>query len=120
MKILRAGKRVAERQQQQARNDVDAKQEGRMTPREHIGYFEDFLLVREGLWPKGLGSRNYGVELPPEQQGRKLGHAGLRRFALTENVTLNKGHRKVVLKASAKKPLVVETMLQRMEGREIR
>jgi hypothetical protein len=91
-----------------------------METREHIGYFEEILQVREGTWPKMLGSRDYLVNLPSDQVGRKLGHAGERQFTLTETVTLRKGCNQVVVKASAKKPIQVISYLQRMEGRILR
>ncbi len=89
--------------------------------RECFGYFEEFLLDRgDAVWPKGLGALIYPVQLPPEQQGRKLGYAGKRVFVVTEPITLHKGHKVVTYKASPKKPLKVSTQLQRLEGRELR
>ena len=96
-------------------NDTD------MTIRDHLGYFEEFLLLFPyGMMPKGMGSKHYPVDLPVEQQGRPLGHAGTRKFVVTETITLQKGHREVTYRASPKKPLNVQTMLQRMEGKERR
>ena len=91
-----------------------------MKKRELLGYFEEFLaLDRYGGRPVGMGWRDYPVELPPEQAGRKLGYAGLREFDLVETVTLAKGHRLVRYKASPERPVRVSTMLQMTEGREL-
>jgi hypothetical protein len=89
--------------------------------RQHIGYFEEFLLLRgEQDWPKGLGFIAYPVDLPPEQQGRPLGFAGRRELVLTADVVLQKGHRPgVIVRASPQRPKRVTTMLQRMEGKVI-
>lgn len=57
------------------------------------------------------------LDLPKDQIGRTLGVYGLRKFAVTENITLQKGHRSVTYKASVKRPLLVSTMLQKLEGR---
>lgn len=91
-----------------------------METREHLGYFEEILQIREGTWPKMLGSRIYSTTLPADQVGRKLGHAGERRFDLTEPVTLSKGCNQVVVKASPKKPIPVTSYLQRLEGKIVR
>lgn len=91
-----------------------------METREHIGYFEEILQVREGTWPKMLGSRDYPPTLPADQVGRKLGHAGEREFILTQTTTLRRGCNQVVVKASPKKPVQVISYLQRMEGRILR
>ena len=92
-----------------------------MAEREHLGYFEEFLLLLpNGCLPKGMGSRIFPIELPRDQNGRKLGFAGRREFTVTETIILNKGHRQVAYKASQQKPLQVSTMLQRMEGKELR
>lgn len=86
---------------------------------EHLGYFEEFMLLRDGCNPKGIGARMFPVELPPEQQGRTLGAYGKREFEVTQTITLSKGHRQVEYKASVKRPLRVSTMLQRLEGQKI-
>ncbi len=86
---------------------------------EHIGYFEEFLLVRPQGTAKGLGSRNYSTHLPQEQQGRTLGAYGRRDFEVVEPITLNKGHRQVTYKASVRKPLRVFTFLNKLEGKRI-
>lgn len=83
----------------------------------HLGYFEEYLLLREGCKPKGMGVKQLPLELPKDQQGRTLGVYGLRKFEVKENITLQKGHRQVTYKASAKRPLFVSTMLQKLEGR---
>lgn len=74
--------------------------------------FEEFLIDEPGAYPKCLGVKLH--ESNPD--GRLYGYAGLRQFTLTESVTLNKGHRQVVIKASPKRPLRVRTMLQMLEG----
>lgn len=79
---------------------------------ERAQFFEEFLIHEEGVWPKCLGIRL--VDENPEN--RTLGFDGRREFALTQPITLKKGHREVTYKASQKKPLHVRTMLQRLEG----
>lgn len=86
---------------------------------EHLGYFEEFLLPREGQWPKMLGSRIYLGELPKEQQGRPCGHEGMREFALTETIELRRGCNAVTVRASKKKPVQVVTFLNILNGKRI-
>lgn len=86
---------------------------------QHLGYFEEFVLLHPDGTAKGIGSRILPVELPPEHQGRTLGAYGRRDFEVTETITLSKGHRQVTYKASTKKPLKVCTFLSKLEGRRI-
>lgn len=86
---------------------------------QHLGYFEEFMLSREGCDPKGIGCRLLPLQLPEDQSGRVLGVYGRREFKLTETIVLQKGHREVTYKASVKHPLLVSTMLQKMEGRNV-
>lgn len=50
-------------------------------------------------------------------EGRGLGYAGQRPFTFTEDTTLEKGHRLVIIKASPSKPVSGHTQLQKMGGR---
>lgn len=76
-------------------------------------FFEEFLRASEGLnAPKHMGIRR--VESNPDD--RPLCHAGKREFVLTEPITLQKGHKTVVYKASPKKPLRVITFLEIFHG----
>lgn len=86
---------------------------------EHIGYFEEFLRIQEGLPPKGLGIIVLPVDLPAGQAGRPMGYAGRRQFVVDSNLLLRRGGREVLYKASPKKPITVVTMLQRLEGRAL-
>jgi hypothetical protein len=83
----------------------------------HLGYFEEFLRLREGCTPQGMGVLELPLELPESQRDRVLGVYGRREFEVKETITLQKGHRQVTYKASAKRPLRVSTMLQKLEGR---
>ena len=75
------------------------------------GYFEEFLEGSTGDdWPKCLGVRL----VENNDENRPLGVAGRRDFVLTENTTLLRCFREVVIKASKKNPIAVTTMLQRL------
>lgn len=88
--------------------------------REQLGYFEEWLVETPGGKARCAGVRIWRGELPPEQAGRECGYAGVREFSVTEDVGLVRGCRSVVLRASPRRPLSVRTMLQRLEGKEIR
>lgn len=79
---------------------------------EDQGFFEEFILdMVYNEKPTCLGTRRCG-----NPDGRELGFYGRREFAITEPITLDKGHRQVTYKASKEKPIFVRTMLQRFEG----
>ena len=75
-----------------------------------LGFFEELMTVEEPR--KCLGTRRV-----PYEPGRKLGSGGMREVTITENFILNRGHKQVPYKASQKKPLVVITMMQMLNGR---
>ncbi len=76
-------------------------------------FFEEFLICDGDKYPKCLGV----LDLESNSDNRVLGYYGKREFAITEPITLRKGHREVTYRASVKRPLLVRTMLQRLEGR---
>lgn len=80
---------------------------------ELIAYFEEFITNEPGLDPRSLGVR----VLESNHDNRTLGAYGRRDLTLTENIELQKCFKTITIKASAKKPLKVFTMLQRLEGR---
>jgi hypothetical protein len=77
-----------------------------------LGFFEELITVNDPR--KCLGTRV--VQFEP---GRKLGADGIRALTLTEDFTLQRGHKTVTFKASPKKPVVVETMVQMLNGRSV-
>ena len=78
-----------------------------------LGFFEELITVSEPI--RCLGTRRV-----PYEQGRKLGADGMREITITENFTLQRGHKEVAYKASPKKPLVVKTMVQMLNGRDFK
>ena len=76
-------------------------------------FFEEFLIHDGDKFPKCLGIRL----VEANADNRTLGFYGKREFAITEPITLRKGHREVTYRASDKRPLKVRTMLQKLEGR---
>lgn len=75
----------------------------------HHGFFET---VTDVLTGKILGNR-FGVT--PERD-REVGYNGERVETWTEPVTLERGHRSVLVSASVKKPVRVRTILFRVSG----
>ena len=59
----------------------------------------------------------YGYQVIPDQGDWQLGYAGKRLEKLTAPVTLTKGTKQVVLKASENRPIVVTKMCHAMCGR---
>lgn len=80
---------------------------------EHIAFFEEFLLNEPGMKPKSLGVRR----IEENADNRTLGVYGRREMVLMEPLVLEKCFKQIVVKASVKKPLRVQSMLQRLEGR---
>src|SRR5579863_10107729 len=77
-------------------------------------FFEEFIVHRgDGEWPRCAGTRF----VKDNNENRPLGVAGRRDFTLTENVTLMRCFKEVILKASPKRPVRVTTYLQKLEGR---
>ena len=74
---------------------------------------------RSGAAPKGMGVLVFTINLPDNQIGRPMGYAGRRQFKITGDIVLKKGHKEVKYKATEKKPIVVTTMLQRLEGKAL-
>lgn len=77
---------------------------GQSGPFHEHGYFETVI---EDLTGRVLGNR---LDVTPEP-GRVIGFNGQRIETWTANVTLNRGHRDIVVKASPKKPLKVRTIV---------
>lgn len=76
-------------------------------PFEVLGYFEEFV---DATTKKVLGTRRL------ETLDRPLGSDGMTEFDLVETLTLNKGHKQHVVKASPQRPLRVITMVQVLCG----
>ena len=78
---------------------------------EIIGFYEEFLV-------DGVDSKKcIGTRVVPYEPGRSLGYDGAKEIIITESLTLDSGHKKVYIKASATKPLMVTTMLNMLNGR---
>jgi hypothetical protein len=75
-------------------------------------FFEEFTI----LLPDGT-ARCFGCRRVENRNGRKIGSAGIQRFALKESVALYRGPKDVILKASPTKPLQVQTILFPLQGR---
>ena len=77
-------------------------------PFEVKGYYEEFLDVEV--------NKHLGVRLV-NKPDRLLGAQGRIEYTLTEPITLKKGTKEYVLKASPKRPIKVAAMLQILCGR---
>lgn len=78
----------------------------------HTGkFFEEFI----ELLPGG-SAKCHGCRIVEASNGRPLGVAGIQKFQLIENVELFRGPKQIVLKASPRRPRMIQTMLQRVEG----
>ena len=75
-----------------------------------LGFFEDLMTVQEPI--KCLGTRRI-----PYDPTRKLGSGGRREITITEPYELQRGHKVITYKASKKKPLVVVTSMQMLNGK---
>lgn len=76
-----------------------------------IGFFEDWLDV--GLdYPKDLGTMPVA-----NMDSRQCGYEGFREFTLIAPVVLDKGHKKVKINASRKRPLSIRTYLNIFGGK---
>ncbi len=78
-------------------------------PFEVLGFSED---LSDANTKEYYGSRK--IESPD----RPVGSPGIKEHTITENLTLNKGHKVVVLKASAKRPKHVIGIINIICGRE--
>lgn len=76
---------------------------------EYLGFFEDIVEVATG---RVLGTRKCN-----EQPGREMGQAGAREETLVESVTLDRGHKTFLVKASPDKPVLVRTTYLPICGR---
>ena len=77
-----------------------------------LGFFEELMTVEAPK--KCLGTRRIAYD-----PTRKLGSGGMREITITEPFELHRGHKIVPYKASPKKPLVVMTMMQMLNGRAV-
>lgn len=75
---------------------------------ETLGWYEEVL---------ELGGRTLGTRNVKRQPNRKCGHSGMTEVVLTENTTLQRGHKDWVIKASPAKPVTVLTILYIKCGR---
>ena len=75
-----------------------------------IGYFED---VWDAKTNKIIGTRR--VENPDLSRG--FGVVSERQITITEPLTIQKGHKDFTIKASAARPVVLKTYLQKLCGR---
>lgn len=79
-------------------------------PFELKGYYEEFHDIEFNKW--------LGVQLLSEcPADRLLGSQGRIEYTLTHNLTLRKGHKIYLLKASKQRPIKVATMVQILGGR---
>ena len=77
-------------------------------PFEVLGFFERLINARTG---KALGTRTLA------EPTRKLGSEGYMEYDITQTVTLRKGHKEFVLKASLEKPVRVIGMIEIICGK---
>jgi hypothetical protein len=78
------------------------------------GYFEEIIIEATGLdWPKCVGVRL----VENNDEGRLLGVAGKRELELTAPIEVMRCFKKIIIKASPKRPVRVVTYLQKLEGR---
>ncbi len=78
-------------------------------------FFEEFVSADHG----SATPRSYGVRtVMHNSEGRQIGSFGARELILTEPVELMRCFKRVTLKASAKKPVLVKTYLYPLGGRE--
>lgn len=77
------------------------------------GYYED-LVIRSASGSLFLGSRTM-----PKPEGRLLGWDGAVNHTLTEPVQLRRGHKAVMVKASARKPIKCVGVAQALCGRKL-
>ena len=76
------------------------------------GFFETIRDVRRN---RTLGTR----EIPDLPPGRILGNGHPIEFVLTENMELERGVRRVTVKASPRRPLLVSSSINRICGRAL-
>lgn len=78
-------------------------------PFEVLGFSEDLI---------DANTREYYGSRRMEAPTRPLGSPGMLKYSITENLTLQKGHKQVVLKASPKRPKQVVGIINIICGRE--
>lgn len=75
---------------------------------EVLGFFEELQDANT--------NKVYGYRLVA-QPDRPMGSAGRKEYILTQNITVRRGPKEVVIKATAQKPVRVRGMLQVLCGR---
>lgn len=81
-------------------------------PFEVLGFFEEYIDMG-GDYPKVLGTKTLSVDEAP----RLLGAPGRKEQTVTAPLTLMRGYREVVVRASPARPLRVVTMVQILCGK---
>lgn len=79
---------------------------------EIVGFFEDLTDVKT--------RKCYGTRAVSEQLNRPFGVNGALTITLTQDTTVDRGHKKFIIKASEKKPVTVVTHYNKLCGRMIR
>ena len=77
--------------------------------REVFGFFEEYADAETGYC--------YGTRRIEGLPDRPMGYAGRREFTITENMTVKRGPKDYVIKASPKAPRRIAAMLQALCGR---
>jgi hypothetical protein len=83
----------------------------------HILAFVEELVMQTVPGESSFGWKMLGTRRLPGLPDRPIGSPGLKMVTITETVTLQNGHKTVTYRASKKKPLYCQAMIQPICGK---